>query len=132
MRKAGQGRLDRPMLLDGHRRPRLTFRKEAAGPAAPNEHRPVYGVPSGTIRQRALNLPPLCQRALDELQGWIEGDPVPETSTRQGFKDYPIPQSIPDGHLVPQPGLLDNMNEINGLTEGITPECFCYAIDFMK
>jgi hypothetical protein len=97
MRKAGQGRLDRPMLLDGHRRPRLTFRKEAAGPAAPNEHRPVYGVPSGTIRQRALNLPPLCQRA-----------------------------------LVPQPGLLDNMNEINGLTEGITPECFCYAIDFMK
>jgi hypothetical protein len=72
MRKAGQGRLDRPMLLDGHRRPRLTFRKEAAGPAAPNEHRPVYGVPSGTIRQRALNLPPLCQRALALLPQIID------------------------------------------------------------
>ena len=24
---------------------------------------------------------------------------MPETGTIQGFKDYPIPQSIPDAHL---------------------------------
>jgi 3-dehydro-4-phosphotetronate decarboxylase len=38
---------------------------------------------------------------LDDRQGWIEGFPMAETSTRQGFKDYPIHQSISDGHLDP-------------------------------
>ena len=36
---------------------------------------------------------------LDDRQGWIEGSPMPETSTIQGFNDYPINQSIPDDHL---------------------------------
>jgi hypothetical protein len=71
---------------------------------------------------------------------------APETSTSGSFVEiviaYPIdspdnfgvnmPMNVANDPLVPQPGLLDNMNEINGLTEGITPECFCYAIDFMK
>src|SRR3954451_17288316 len=38
-----------------------------------------------------------------------------------------------NGHaLILQPGLLDNINEINGLAERTTPGCFCYPIDFTE
>src|SRR3954447_12410753 len=38
----------------------------------------------------------------------------------------------PKSLLVLQPGLLDNINEINGLAERTTPGCFCYRIDFTE
>ena len=48
----------------------------------------------------SVNMPmSVANDPLDDRQGWIEGSPMPETSTIQGFNDYPIPQSIPDAHL---------------------------------
>src|SRR3954453_24094929 len=41
-------------------------------------------------------------------------------------------RKIPAVVLILQPGLLDNINEINGLAERTTPGCFCYPIDFTE
>src|SRR3954453_21371542 len=46
--------------------------------------------------------------------------------------NFDLDQEVPAVVLILQPGLLDNINEINGLAERTTPGCFCYPIDFTE
>src|SRR4051812_40412805 len=68
---------------------------------------------------------------LDDRQGWIEGSSMLETGTIQGFKDYPIPQSIPYGHLdKPHPnpnGPPNTMRKEDGCSRRLCSKAFASA-----